>query len=282
MKFETSKTLFNYGYSNGSISLYDLMFDNPLIDCNNEKSYQELLQILLFGTWAEQSSISGYSINKIIQDYQDDYLLRRQDIKDRNDLTKQHSSLYNRAQFTLNSFKNRIFYEYSYLDTLLDKLGATRKLYWNKSLNPANIEKMDSKEEILIEPSIFYVANNIDLESALENIESLNTSYQRLVIRNLVDYSEKNSFKVWKTRSNDVPHEDTLFVSIQSTSGYKVLVVLPILDTEELGVYKVRMSNYLKEKNKIKKNYIGVIVPPFGRSETVGDLTVVPLSCLKE
>lgn len=268
MKFETSKTLFEFGYSSGGISLYDLMFENPLKDCNNEKSYQELLQVLLFGTWDEKSSISGYSLNKIILDYQDDLLLREKFIKNHKELTKQHVLLYKE--------------EYSYLSELLLRLGASRKITWNTSLNPAKIDKINTQEKLLIESSIFYSVNNMTLEDALEDIELLNTSYQRLVIRNLIDYSAKNNFKVWKTISVDVPHQDTIFVSIQSANGFKVLTILPILDTEELGVYKVRMINYLKEKNKLKKNYMGVIITPFGKNETSSDLNVVPLSCLKE
>lgn len=268
MKFETSKTLYEYGYSNGGVSLYDLMFEKPYNKCKSDKNYAELMEILLHGTWNENSSINGFSLEKLLEDYVEDLLLREDYYVDRSELTDQHILLY----------KN----QYSYLSNLLRMLSATRKLLINKSLNPANVETTESYEELLVETPLFYSANRIGLEDALEDLSVLNTSYNRLVIRNLIDYSDTNNFKVWRTDSIDVPHPDTFFVSIKSQDSFRVLTVLPLLDIEEIEICKVRMSNYLTRKNRLNKYYTGIIIIPFGSSESLENLFVVPLSCLRD
>ena len=268
MKFETSKTLSEIKYSNGSISLFDLMFENPVIECSNEKDYQDIVEILLYGTWANDSAINGIEIKKIIRDYQDDLIIRK-------------DNLYSQSEFETNN-SNLFYEEFSYLSPLFRRLNSYRDIYLNKSLNPANVENSYKFMELFIEPSLFYSANSITLEEALIDDKLLEKSYQRIVLRNLIDYAEKNKFKAWKTESLDIPHENVFFISIKRTEDYKVLIALPLLDIEELDLYKVKMSNYLSQNNKRTKNYTGLIIVPFGEYESMGDLAIVPLSCLKE
>jgi hypothetical protein len=267
-----SKNLFDYGYSNGGITLADLLAGIPIDKCSNNKTYQELISIFIEGTYENKGFIGEYNFNKLLEqaiDYETSFNYVGFQIN--YDVRKTFTSVFNRNIIE--------FLKYS-TSPILSKLNLYREIHLNKSFMVNKLDKEAEKRFFYAEPSFYLSVLNIDETTLMTNLTLLKNIYKTLVLKNLVDYATSNKGKIWLYSSEGNIDVEHIFVTKKFDKINRTLCIVADMDVSK----KERNANELRhflDKIAIKDEFIGVVLLPYGEYQIVDKIHFVPLSCLK-
>jgi hypothetical protein len=273
MIIETSKTLYEFGYSNGSINLLDLFHGKELKSKANNVSYQDVINLILNGSYSEPGLISGIKIEKLLQ----------QGIEFENNIGR------NSTYYKLNT--DRLF-EKVYMNaglvfttfpypTMLDTLNFFSSIYSYKSMKDLKKNAHRRTFYFFHEPSVYLKSFNLGEKDLVENKSLLNSTYLSVVLRNLSVFSENNNLTLWLKEIDKTPDSDFIFISDINKPESRTICMISDLNIANALSNRIKLKKYISD-NGGSELFQGVVLLPFGEYEFNDGIHHVPLSCLKD
>ena len=272
MEIEISKTLFESGYSNGTITLSDLMANSIQKPKSNPIEYQDVIDLITKGTYKEPGLINGVKFERLIQQAID-YV---NNIPPSNYLKFDHDRLFGYIYPD-----GKIEFQNYIVPRVFGTLHLFSKLYSFKSFKDMLIEKNRKSLYFFHEPSFYLRIKGIDEKELYENKNLLIATYTSIVLRNLSVYSEKRNLTMWLMEIDKSPSLDYVFVSDNSNKESDTLCILSELNVANIVSDRIRLKRYIQDQSD-KVSLKGVILIPFGEYEYTDGIHIVPLSSLGE
>ena len=272
MEIEISKTLFESGYSNGTITLSDLMANSIQKPKSNPIEYQDVIDLITKGTYKEPGLINGVKFERLIQ----------QAIEYENNIGRYIYFKFDSDRLFRDIYPNgTIEFENFAYPTVFNTLNLFSKLYSYKSFKDMLNEKNRKSLYFFHEPSFYLRIKGIDEKELYENKNLLIATYTSIVLRNLSVYSEKRNLTMWLMEIDKSPSLDYVFVSDNSNKESDTLCILSELNVANIVSDRIRLKKYIQDQSD-KVSLKGVILIPFGEYEYTDGIHIVPLSSLGE